>query len=63
MGVFRTGEPPVRWMVYFMQDPSQWMMTGATPISGNPLVMTNIAVERSTMPFMGKIHAFYGDLP
>ena len=29
------------------------------PIGGYPLVMTNIAVERSTI-FNGKIHYFYG---
>ena len=31
------GDPQARWMVYFMEKPNlKWMITGGSPISGNP---------------------------
>ena len=30
------GAPQARWMAYFMENLFKWMVTGGTPIYGNP---------------------------
>ena len=42
------GVPKNGWMVYFMENPNQWMMTGGTPYDLGNLHGKNVEMNRWT---------------